>query len=297
MDETRWWKETVVYRIYPPRFADSGGDGIGDLAQITAELDYLTDLVVDALWLSPIFASPNDDTGDDISDYRSIMDEFGTIADLYALLDAAHRRHMRIVPGLVVDHTSAEHPWFRQSRCCKSDPKRDWCATVSGRGHNTISFANHDVPRPVSRFRTDNASREPAANLPNTAVLTRPGPTLLYQGDEIGMTSGALPSIDPYRDVETRLRYDRQVAEGKSRRQAPASVTARRRRLRKRHRHDVRRNVSGRHRRTGYGRQIARCLVYCEACDCVRVLIRHIQVGALECDGQGVGRASQAERR
>jgi len=122
----RWWKEAVVYQIYPRSFMDSNGDGIGDLNGITARLDYLQWLGVDALWICPMYRSPNDDNGYDISDYQAIMTEFGTMADFDRLLAEAHARGMRLILDLVVNHTSDEHPWFIESRSSKSSARRDW---------------------------------------------------------------------------------------------------------------------------------------------------------------------------
>ncbi|MFJ8741083.1 alpha-glucosidase [Embleya sp. NPDC127516] len=121
-----WWKSAVVYQIYPRSFADSNGDGIGDLAGITARLDYLRELGVDVLWLSPVYPSPQDDNGYDISDYRDIEPLFGTLADFDRLLASVHERGMRLVMDLVVNHTSDEHPWFRESREGPNSAKRDW---------------------------------------------------------------------------------------------------------------------------------------------------------------------------
>src|SRR5512145_272581 len=121
-----WWKEAVVYQIYPRSFADSNGDGIGDLRGILGRLDYLERLGVDVLWLCPIYRSPNDDNGYDISDYRAIMPEFGSMADFQELLAEAHRRGMRLIMDLVVNHTSDEHPWFLESRSSRESPFRDY---------------------------------------------------------------------------------------------------------------------------------------------------------------------------
>lgn len=110
-----WWKEAVFYQIYPRSFQDSNGDGIGDLPGIVARLDYLETLGVDAIWLSPVYDSPNDDNGYDIRDYRQIMADFGTMADFDALLTEIHRRGMKLIMDLVVNHTSDEHAWFRQA--------------------------------------------------------------------------------------------------------------------------------------------------------------------------------------
>jgi len=134
-----WWKESVVYQIYPRSFADSNGDGIGDLPGILQKLDYLQELGIDVVWLSPVYKSPNDDNGYDISDYRAIMDEFGTLADWQALRDGLHRRGIRLMMDLVVNHTSDEHPWFVQSRQSTDNPYRDfyiWRPGKDGREPN-----------------------------------------------------------------------------------------------------------------------------------------------------------------
>jgi oligo-1,6-glucosidase len=121
-----WWQSAVVYQIYPRSFADSDGDGIGDLGGIVQRLDHLVELGVDVIWLSPVYPSPQDDNGYDISDYRDIDPVFGTLAGFDALLEAVHDRGMRLVMDLVVNHTSDEHPWFQASRSSRDDPKRDW---------------------------------------------------------------------------------------------------------------------------------------------------------------------------
>ena len=125
-EKRAWWKEAVIYQIYPRSFADSNGDGIGDLNGITAHLDYLETLGIDVIWLSPVYKSPNDDNGYDISDYRDIMDDFGTMEDFDRLLAEAHRHHIRIVMDLVVNHTSDEHAWFIESRSSRENPYRDY---------------------------------------------------------------------------------------------------------------------------------------------------------------------------
>lgn len=125
MDKT-WWKEAVVYQVYPRSFMDSDGDGIGDLKGILLKLDYLQTLGVDVIWLSPIYQSPNDDNGYDVSDYQSIMKEFGTMEDFDRLLSAIHERGMKIMMDLVINHTSDEHPWFMASRSSIDDPKRNY---------------------------------------------------------------------------------------------------------------------------------------------------------------------------
>lgn len=121
-----WWKESVVYQIYPRSFCDSNGDGIGDLNGITSKLDYLKELGINVIWLSPVYQSPNDDNGYDISDYEAIMTEFGTMDDYDRMLAAAHERGIKIVMDLVVNHTSDEHKWFLESKSSKENDKRDY---------------------------------------------------------------------------------------------------------------------------------------------------------------------------
>ncbi len=121
-----WWKESVVYQIYPRSFYDSNGDGIGDLPGITQKLDYLKSLGVDLVWLTPIYASPDVDNGYDISDYQAINPKFGTMTDLECLIEEAHQRGMRIILDLVINHTSDQHPWFIESRKSKDNPYRDF---------------------------------------------------------------------------------------------------------------------------------------------------------------------------
>lgn len=126
MIKETWWKEAVVYQIYPRSFMDGNGDGIGDLKGIISRLDYLKELGIDVIWLSPIYRSPNDDNGYDIQDYQDIMSEFGTMADFDEMLSAIHHRGMKLVMDLVVNHTSDEHKWFVESRKNKDNPYRDF---------------------------------------------------------------------------------------------------------------------------------------------------------------------------
>ena len=120
-----WWSNAVVYQIYPRSFQDTNGDGLGDLKGITSRLDYLADLGVDVLWLSPVYKSPQDDNGYDISDYQDIDPLFGTLDDMDELLAEAHKRGLKIVMDLVVNHTSDEHAWFEASKN-KDDEHADW---------------------------------------------------------------------------------------------------------------------------------------------------------------------------
>ena len=126
IEKKAWWKEAVIYQIYPRSFMDSNGDGIGDLCGITSRLDYLAELGIDVIWLSPVYSSPNDDNGYDISDYRDIMKDFGKMEDFDHLLAEAHKHNIKIVMDLVVNHTSDEHAWFIESRKSKDNPYRDY---------------------------------------------------------------------------------------------------------------------------------------------------------------------------
>ena len=122
----KWWKEAVFYQIYPRSFSDTNGDGIGDLKGMIGKLDYLKNLGVDAVWLSPVYDSPNDDNGYDIRDYYKIMEEFGTMEEFDALLSGLHERQMYLIMDLVVNHTSDEHPWFQEARRDEDSPFRDY---------------------------------------------------------------------------------------------------------------------------------------------------------------------------
>ena len=138
-----WWKEAIVYQIYPRSFKDSNGDGIGDLNGIISKLDYIKSLGIDVVWLNPIFSSPNDDNGYDISDYRNIMKEFGTMADFDKLLKGLHQRNIKLVLDMVLNHSSDEHDWFKQSRSSRTSPYRDyyhWWPAEKGKPTPRYSF-------------------------------------------------------------------------------------------------------------------------------------------------------------
>ena len=131
MPDHLWWREGVIYQIYPRSFADSNGDGVGDLPGIIAHLDYLNDgtpnsLGVDAIWLSPIYPSPMRDFGYDVANYHDVDPVFGTLADFDHLLAEAHKRGIRVIMDWVMNHTSDQHPWFLESRSSRANPKRDW---------------------------------------------------------------------------------------------------------------------------------------------------------------------------
>ena len=184
-NDVQWWRSAVVYQVYPRSFADSNGDGIGDLRGIIDHLDYLGDLGVDVIWLSPIYASPHDDAGYDISDYQAIDPIFGTFEDFDELLDEIHRRGMKLVMDLVVNHTSDEHPWFIESASSPDNPKRDWYwwrpprrGTVPGEAgaepNNWASFFSG------SAWQLDEASGEYYLHL-----FSRKQPDLNWENDDV----------------------------------------------------------------------------------------------------------------
>lgn len=137
--ERDWWKNAVIYQVYPRSFQDTNGDGIGDLNGITEHLDYLKELDVDAIWLSPVYPSPNADFGYDVSDYLSISPEYGTLADFDRLITEANKRHIRVLMDMVMNHTSDQHPWFIASRSSKDNPYRDWYVWRDGKGETGTS--------------------------------------------------------------------------------------------------------------------------------------------------------------
>ncbi|MGI6594146.1 MAG: glycoside hydrolase family 13 protein [Christensenellales bacterium] len=144
---TRWYKDAVFYQIYPRSFCDSNGDGIGDLQGIISKLDYLKDLGINAVWLSPIYASPNDDNGYDISDYRQIMPEFGTLDDFKEMVSEMKKRDIKLVMDLVVNHTSDEHIWFQESKKGKDNPYRDYYIWKKGKGKDGRKVPNNWTSR------------------------------------------------------------------------------------------------------------------------------------------------------
>jgi oligo-1,6-glucosidase len=153
-----WWKEVVVYQVYPRSFKDSDGDGVGDLRGITSRLDYIKSLGVDVVWLNPVYQSPNDDNGYDISDYRAIMREMGSMADFDAMLEGMHRRGIKLIMDLVVNHTSDEHEWFKQSRSSRSNPYRDyyhWWPAEKGTPTKRWSYFDEDA----NAWRYDSTTR------------------------------------------------------------------------------------------------------------------------------------------
>src|SRR5271165_1831530 len=139
LDAEKWWQKAVIYEVYPRSFADSNGDGIGDINGITQHLDYLKGLGVDAIWLTPIYPSPQVDFGYDISNYTAIDPQYGTMADFEQLMAEAKTRNIRVVMDLVLNHTSDKHPWFEESRSSRNNPKADWYIWRDGK-------PNHQPP-------------------------------------------------------------------------------------------------------------------------------------------------------
>lgn len=134
MNNIEWWRDSVVYQVYPKSFNDSNNDGIGDIPGIIEKLDYLQKLGVDVIWLNPIYKSPQVDNGYDISNYREIYSKFGTMDDFEKLLSETHKRHMRLILDLVVNHTSDQHPWFKEAKKSKENPYHDYYIWKDGDG-------------------------------------------------------------------------------------------------------------------------------------------------------------------
>lgn len=175
-DKKTWWKEAVVYQLYPRSFKDSDGDGVGDLKGIISKLDYLKSLGIDAVWLNPIFSSPNDDNGYDISDYRNIMKEFGTMEDFDALLAGLHKRKIKLVLDMVLNHSSDEHEWFKQAKSSRTSPYRNyyhWWPEEKGKPTPRYSFfdVNSDAwkyePATKSYFLHYFSQKQPDLNWEN----------------------------------------------------------------------------------------------------------------------------------
>lgn len=161
MEKTRWYKNAVIYQIYPRSYVDSNNDGIGDLKGITSKLDYLKDLGINCVWLSPCYKSPNADNGYDISDYRDIMDDFGTLDDWKEMIEGMHSRGIKLIMDLVVNHTSDEHNWFVESKKSKDNPYRDYYIWRKGRGKNGKKPPNNWTSRfGGSAWKYDDSTQE-----------------------------------------------------------------------------------------------------------------------------------------
>ena len=132
----KWYKQSVFYQIYPRSFKDSNGDGIGDIQGIISKIDYISSLGIDAIWFSPLYASPNADYGYDISDYTAINPEYGTMEDFEQMVSLLHERGIKVIMDLVINHTSDKHKWFESARQSKDSPYRDYYYWADGRGKN-----------------------------------------------------------------------------------------------------------------------------------------------------------------
>jgi oligo-1,6-glucosidase len=184
-EDEQWWKSAVVYQIYPRSFADSDGDGRGDLAGIRERLDYVAALGVDVLWLSPVYRSPWDDSGYDISDYQDIDPSLGTMAEFDALLAAVHDRGMKLIMDLVVNHTSDEHPWFVESRSSRDNPKRDWYWWRPARSGMGPGDPGAEPTNWHSAFSGSVWEFEPTTNAYYLHLFSRKQPDLNWENPEV----------------------------------------------------------------------------------------------------------------
>ena len=174
----QWWKEAVIYQIYPRSFNDTSGDGIGDISGIIDKLDYIKSLGVDVVWLCPIYESPNDDNGYDISDYYNIMTEFGTMADFDRMLAEMKKRDLKLLMDLVANHTSDEHPWFVESRSSKDNPKRDYYIWRQGK--------NGDPPNNWQSYFSGNAwTHDPTTDEYYLHLFTKKQPDLNWDNKKV----------------------------------------------------------------------------------------------------------------
>ena len=213
--EKKWWKESVVYQIYPKSFKDSNGDGVGDIRGIIQKLDYLKELGVNVLWISPMLESPQDDNGYDISDYRRIYKEYGTMEDYEELLSEAHKRDIRILMDLVVNHTSDEHNWFVESRKSKDNPYRDyyiWKDPVNGKKPNNWGGA----------FGGSAWEYDPQTQMYYLHLFSKKQPDLNWENEKVRqevydmMTFWCEKGIDGFRmDVISMISKDQAFPDGK----------------------------------------------------------------------------------
>jgi oligo-1,6-glucosidase len=183
--ERDWWKSAVVYQIWPRSFADGDGDGIGDLAGIASRLDHLAALGIDVLWLSPIYPSPQDDAGYDVSDYQDIDPTFGTLAGFDSLLTQVHVRGMKLIMDLVVNHTSDEHPWFVQSRSSADNPRRDWYWWRPARAHMNAGDPGAEPTNWGSAFSGSAWELDPPTGEYYLHLFSRKQPDLNWENPEV----------------------------------------------------------------------------------------------------------------
>ena len=219
-----WWKTAVVYQIYPRSFADSDGDGIGDLRGIIGRLDYLASLGIDVIWLSPIYRSPQDDNGYDISNYQDIDSTFGSMRDFDDLLSGVHARGMKLVMDLVVNHTSDEHPWFLESRSSKNNPKRDWYWWRPARAGCTPGSEGAEPSNWESFFSGSTWELDPGTGEYYLHLFSRKQPDLNWENPEVREAVYSMMrwwlerGVDGFRmDVINMISKDTRLIDGKTR--------------------------------------------------------------------------------
>ncbi len=220
-DAPDWWRDAVVYQVYPRSFADSDGDGIGDIRGVIDHLDHLEDLGVDALWLSPVYASPQADNGYDISDYQAIDPTFGTINDVDELIAQAHRRGIRLIMDVVVNHTSDEHPWFIESSSGPDSPKRDWYWWRPPRPGTTIGEPGAEPTNWASFFSGPTWTPDPASGEYYLHLFSPRQPDLNWENPEVRQAVYAMMrwwvdrGVDGFRmDVVNLLSKDPALPDG-----------------------------------------------------------------------------------
>jgi oligo-1,6-glucosidase len=219
---TPWWKSAVVYQIYPRSFADGDGDGVGDLPGILGRLDHLARLGVDVLWLSPVYPSPQDDNGYDISNYQDVDPIFGSLTDLDALLAGLHARGMKLVMDLVVNHTSDEHPWFVESRSSTDNPKRDWYWWRPGRSGMGAGDPGAEPNNWASFFSGPAWELDPASGEYFLHLFSRKQPDLNWENAEVRQAIYAMMrwwldrGVDGFRmDVINMISKDPRLPDGR----------------------------------------------------------------------------------
>jgi len=221
---TEWWRTAVVYQIYPRSFQDSDGDGVGDLRGIERRLDHLVDLGVDVVWLSPVYPSPQDDNGYDISDYQGIEPVFGTLAEFDRLLATVHERGLKLVMDLVVNHTSDEHPWFVQSRSSTDNPKRDWYWWRPGRPGHVPGEPGSEPTNWASAFSGPAWEHDPTTGEHYLHLFSRRQPDLNWENPEVRAAVHAMMrwwldrGVDGFRmDVINMISKDTSLPDGEVR--------------------------------------------------------------------------------
>ena len=238
VDDMPWWKKTIVYEAYPKSFQSSQGRETGDIAGVTSRLDYLKELGVGAIWLTPVFVSPMADNGYDVADYYDIDPSFGTMEDMDELMAEAADRDIKIVLDMVVNHTSNKNAWFVESSSSKDNriDAHSWelvelkdalsatQANTATNGWCPVFFENHDQPRCVVSFFPEGSDTDLAAKCMATVQLGLRGTPFVYEGQELGFSNVAWPSIDDYNDPSSHNQYEAAIAKGHTKEEALACV-------------------------------------------------------------------------